>query len=312
MTETMPHPVDLALRAITTTLEPGPADFDTSRAKLTDAIAAAIPHQRPMGRRSWAIGLALFLVVAVLVVQTVSISPAAAVITEFARVAEARDPLLIPDGDFAYIRTEATSISYAGSDALPYLLPENRETWIGDEGTARVSTTNLEPTFFALADETAYYAADLDEGDRLGETITITQTDINQILTEIDWPTDPDELEAMIRSVIGDTDHDVVETCLEMLRATLISPELRAAVLRVIAGLDLELVDDGPDGATFSMGLDRPFPMQLRFTLDDYGHLRFEERIQTEGNPDLGVAPGTVDYTATYSVPVLVDSLERP
>lgn len=310
MTETMPHPVDLALRAATTTLEPNRADFDTSRAKLTDAIAAATPHQRTRSRRSWAIGLALLVVVAVLLTQTVSTSPAAAVITELAEVAEARDPLTISDSQFAYTITEGSRLFT--HDSLHYTLPYTSEQWSGDQGTVRLQETNHEPQFFSTADEEAYYAAGLDVGDRLGETVVTTQEDSNPILDEEDWSTDPRELETMIRRQVGDDEFTVLEKCLEFLRAPLLPPELRAAVLRVISGLDLELVDDGPKGATFSMSLDTPLPLHLRFTLDDAGHLRFEERIQTDGYPEQGVPPGTVDYTATYSVPVLVDSLERP
>ena len=44
MTENARHPVDVALRAVTTTLEPRSDDFDFARARLMEAIATD-PHQ---------------------------------------------------------------------------------------------------------------------------------------------------------------------------------------------------------------------------------------------------------------------------
>jgi hypothetical protein len=84
-------------------------------------------------------------------------------------------------------------------------------------------------------------------------------------------------------------------------------------VLRVIAGLDLELVEESPDGAgTFSTVLEGYTAMRLTFTLDATGHLRFEELILVDGDPDRGVPPGTAEYTANYTVPRLVDSADLP
>ena len=45
------------------------------------------------------------------------------------------------------------------------------------------------------------------------------------------------------------------------------------------------------------------------FTLDVAGHLILEQIVLVDGYPDLGVPPGTIESTATYSVPVLVDQL---
>ena len=62
------------------------------------------------------------------------------------------------------------------------------------------------------------------------------------------------ELEAKIRASAGDDDIAVLDECLDLLREPLLPPELRSAVLQVIAGLDLELVEEGADGGgTFSV-----------------------------------------------------------
>lgn len=117
----------------------------------------------------------------------------------------------------------------------------------------------------------------------------------------------------MIRSLVGDTDLKVLETCLEMLRETLIPPELRTAVLRVIAGLDLELVEESPDGAgTFSVSFETPQPTRLTFTLAATGHLQSEESVLIDGDAELGVPPGTAETTAVYTVPRLVADTDLP
>jgi len=326
MTETTHHPVDLAIRALTTTIDPSRADFDYARNRLTEAISTATrPPTRTRSRRSWAIGLALLMVIAVFLVQTVTSSPASALITELAEVALTTDPLVIPDDQFGYIRIDSTSLATAGQDAFGdidiayesvlYSLSYARESWIGDEGTVRQRTTYLSAAFLSPADESAYYAAGLDKGDHLGETIVETQLDTNQILDETAWPTDPVELEATIRSHVGDDRTEILQECLGLLREPLLPPELRSAVLLVIAGLDPELVDESPDGAaTFSVGFEQEDqePMRLTFTLDTAGHLTFEELVLVDGYPDLGVPPGTVDSSATYSVPFLVDRANLP
>jgi len=323
MTETSLHPVDLALRAVTTTFEPSRADFELSRVKLMDAVSSASSPSSVRIRIAWATAVALLVVLAVSLIQTASTSPAEALITELAEVAEVTDPLVIPDDLFAYTQTEATVLmevdpeSLEGveipHDSLAYGLPQTRETWMGDEGTARLSTTYFRPVFFSSADEAAYYAAGLDQRDRIGETVTETQPDASGVLDEMDWPTDPVELETRIRSLVGDTDLEVLETSLKLLRETLIPPRLRTAVLLVIAGLDLELVDESPDGAgTFSVSFESPEPKRWTFTLDATGYLRFEELILVDGDPDRGVPPGTAEYTADYTAPRLVDSADLP
>ena len=321
MTETSLHPVDLALRAVTTTFEPSRADFELSRVKLMDAISSASPPSRSRIRLSLVAAITLLVATAVFLVQTASTSPAAALITELAEVADVTDPLVIPDDQFAYFQTDSTGLVEVGPDALGgvdiehdslfYSLPQTRESWIGNQGTVRLRTHNLPPVFFSAADEAAYYTAGLDQGDHIGETIVKTQPDTNRILDERDWPTDPVELEATIRSMVGEVDGDVLQECLGLIREPLIPPELRTAVLRVIAGLDLELVDESPDGAgTFSVELDES--MRQTFTIDPTGHLIFEEVVLVDGYPDRGVPPGTAEYTANYTVPRLVDSADLP
>jgi hypothetical protein len=326
MIESTRHPVDVALRAVTATFEPSQADFDHAWVRLTEAMSApAGRRSQTRSRLSWAAATAIVAVVAVLVLQTTSISAAGAVINDLARVVVLTDEMLIPDDQFAYTVTEASRLAEVGQDVIPevelthesllYILSSKYERWSGDQGTVHAQETNHEARFFSAADEEAYYAARLDEGDRLGETVVRTQQDSNSVLEEEDWSTDPDELESMIRAEVGDDEIAVLNKCLNFLRAPLLSPELRAAVLSVIAGLELELVEEtGDGGGTFAVEyeLEELGPRRLTFTLDADGYLVFEEVVLINGYPELGVPAGTADYRATYSVPFLVDSANLP
>ena len=142
----------------------------------------------------------------VFVVQTTSISPAGAVISDLVQVVETSDLLVIPDDLFAYTATEAgpsplpARTRWAldiGPSPLFYILPYTSERWTGDQGTVRVRG-RPQPRFFSAADEAAYNAAGLDKADGVGETVVLTQPENNRALDE-EWPTDPGELESTIR-----------------------------------------------------------------------------------------------------------------
>jgi hypothetical protein len=258
--------------------------------------------------------------ITVLVVQTTSISAAGAVLTDLVQVVEMADPLVIPDDVFAYTMVEAEVLAEVaedslgidiGHDTLFYILPYTLERWTGDQGTVQVQKKVHQPRFFSAEDEAAYDAAGFAAADQVGETVDITQLETNRALDE-EWSTDPDQLEADIRARVGDDDIALLEECLMLLREPLLPLDLRSAVLEVVAGLDLELVEKGEGGGgTFSIAyeLDEVGRRQLTFTLDADGYLIFEEVVVVDGYPDDGVPPGTAELSQTHRVPVLVDGL---
>ena len=324
MIESTSHAVDVALRAMTVTLEPRRSDFEYALDRLNETMFEPPDRKaRTRSRLSWTTAAALIAVFTVLMFQITSITPASAFLVELAQQVVLIDEMSIPDGRFVHSMTEASVMTYVGQDAVPavelphdtllYILPRTYERWSGDQGTVRLQETNHDPEFFSAADEEAYFAARLHEGDRLGETVDRTQQESNSILDE-DWPTDPGELEGKIRAEARDDDIAFLKKSLEFLREPLVSPELRAAVLQLVAGLELELVEESSDGGgTFSVEyeLERLGQRRLTFTVNTDGFLTFEEELIVDGYPEYGVPSGTAEYSATYSVPVLVDSLDQ-
>lgn len=325
------HPVDEAVRRIADQIEPS----DTERRLAEDRLRAAIQaeqHNREQRRlRSrrwlWAAAVALAAVVAVFLgVQVLRPTPTQAAMEEIARLVETADPTQIPEQDFLYTDATVTSLVIVPAgmladpayedDFLAYLLPSRRETWYGSDNTLQIRTTNQPPVFFSEEDEAAYYTASLDDQDRIADTTTDTVTydrDFDQ------WPTNPDELDAAIREQIppetgrGD-EVEYLEIALGLIREVFTPPDLRASTLTLISRIPgLELVDQTSQQTTFAIEYQQDgIKTQQAFALTSQGHLASEETRILEDHPPLGVPADTPIFTAQYSTPTIVDTLNQP
>lgn len=324
------HPVDDALRKVAG--EPTPSDHERrlGAERLARAIGAERRPRRRFQRRlvlGWAIGVAVLLVGVVVIVEAFSPTPTEAAIEEIAQAAEHAEPLTIPPQQFAYTKSETTALAIVPKDALGgipynkdslvYLLPTERETWIGNEGSVQIRTTNQPPTFFTEEDEDTYYQAGIDQQDAIGETTTLTTTDQP---TRPDWPSDPIDLDQAIREVAV-TDRglpepvEYLDVALDILRENFASPELRAATLRLIGQLPGLRLSDTAEASdlTFSIEYeDQGTDTRLTFTVGGRGHLLYEETRILETDAKLGIPPGTSTFTATHDPPVIVSELETP
>lgn len=324
------HPVDDLLRALAGSPEVDAGDLAYIQSRLDAAIQDEKRAHRIQNRRRrvmvWAAAATALVVGASLVLQTTRVSPAEATLEAIAEVVETVDPLTVSDSEFVYTRSEVQArsivprealddLAYEG-DELVYLLSSTRETWFGSDGSVQIRTTVHDASFLAPEDEAVYYAAGLDQQDDIGKTDTLTVTDPAQD----DWPTDPHQLDQTIRARMtqGQVLPETVEyltTALNIIREAYISPELRAAILRLIADLDgLEHPADSADEpAEFYIEYpDQGVMIRFTFRIDSQGYLRFEERVNLEVDTNLGVPADTPVFRAEYTRPTVTANLQAP
>lgn len=313
------------MRRIAGDLEPSHEERRMAADRLRAAIEAE--QARDGGRRWWPwVAAAAVLAVAFVGWQTIRSTPTEAAMEEIATVVETIDPAVVGDQEFLYTESENTALVVLPGEMLEgvtyedehfaYRLPSLRQTWFGSDGVVQLATTNRPPVFFTEADEDLYYEAGLDELDAIGETVTDTFQDDPDLDR---WPTDPDELDEAIREQLppetGRPDAvEYLDIALDLIREVFTPPELRAAVLTVIGRIpELEVVEQDESGATFAIEYeDRGLDTRQTFTISSRGELRAEETVLLEPDPDLGIPADTAVFTADYSTPEVVDSLDQP
>ena len=321
----MTNPLDILLRTLAGNPSPTTADTTLARNALAQAIANESSNQRRL--RKWAVpalAASLSLIVALVAIQAVKPSPASATLFEIAQAAELADPMTIPPQSYAYTKSEVMVLGTVPAEAfttrtspMAYLLPQTREIWVGNENTVQIRTTIHEPVFFAPQDKADYYEAQLDEVDQVGQTTLQTVTDAASILNERDWPTDPDALKAAIEETVQPdsivpTDVDVAQIALSLISESPASPDLRAAALRVLAGLDdLHLVQGSDGTVTFSITYSTPNAASLTFVLDRTGQLLARRSVDIDGDASLGIPPNTVVESIDYERTTIVAEPDR-
>lgn len=323
------HPVDDALRRLAAEVESTEQDRRVAEGRLNSAIATEIQGQVRWHRSAtvrWALAALIVAVGVVLLFQVIRPTPTRAAIEEIAVVVEASDPLTIPPQQYAYTKSQTTSLRIVpkeglgdvdyGRDLLVYLLPAQREIWIGSDGVVRVRTTAGPPIFFRAEDETVYYAANLDTTDMVEETVTETmrlRPDPHV------WPQDRAELDEAIRASANRGDRpepvEYIDEALDVIRERLVSPQTRANALRLISeqpGLRLEAAS-GEGETSFAIDYDDAgVATSLRFIIDPEGHLLEETETLLESHPLLEIPAGTTTNSNTYSLPMIVRGLDAP
>lgn len=315
-------PFDL-LRRLAGDPQPSAAEEQAALSRLEDAIAA---ERRPRGRRlRWLVpaAAAAVLVVTVGIMFMTRPRVAAAVLSEIARAARQAGPLDVPSGSFIYRESQSVDLVVRpGSDLgvdrerVAYLLPTRHQQW-RQPGTLffRVSTTTELPIFFDPGTERAYQTHGGADLDRVGEVVVEQFTDVADPILETDWPTNPDDLQAAMSAELaggGDTRPHVVQMfdlAADLLRDTT-DPQLRAAVLQVLATLPVDLVDRRDDGATV-IAIDGPGPPTTRQTLTIAadGTLLAETLTWLDADPAVGIPANTVVSQTTYGPIEIVNQL---
>jgi len=322
------HPVDEFLRRAAGTPTPTAANRRHAERSLNHAIERedSLRRSRQTHRR-WTVPVlagALVVILAVAVaLQVTRPSPASAALLQIARAAELANPINIPDQSYAYTRSHSTVRGIVPPDGIPgrtepliYLLPQTRNIWVARSGTVQISTTFGTPEFFTVQDRIDYYNAGLDEIDQVNETVTLAATGLTSILDERSWPTTPEDLKAAILEDFPTerqaSDAAITGVALSLITETGASPELKAAVLRVISSLDMiTLIERHHDGsATFNLNHTQPQPTSLEFTIDANGNLLSVIVLDIQGDPEQGIPPNTVLERTTYEPTIIVNSLD--
>jgi len=326
-------PLLRALRDLAGDPQPTAADRQRGEEALLQAIARerVNPKRRWSLRKSWSLSVVVAAALVVVLGLTFLLptpTAASAALSEIAAAAERVDPLVIPPQAFAYTRSKTTVLVVQPSDAfgdltvpvegIAYLLPQTREVWIGIGGVVQMRITTGPPSFFTPEAEAAYYSSGLDQIDQVGETVTGAVRGALSLFESRVWPTNPDQLKSALRSLVppdrglGET-VEILDLALDLLRETGATPELRAAVIHVLADLDLQLLERRPDGSiTLASTYESPLLTRDTFTLNPNGTLLEESSALLEGNPNLSIPSGTLVFHANYKATSFVENLSQP
>ncbi|MGA7096428.1 MAG: hypothetical protein WB245_02550 [Acidimicrobiia bacterium] len=318
MNDNIPDPFEV-IRRQAVPAEPSAEDVHQARERLQ----AAILREQDKGRRAARRWLTPALVTGTLIVVLGGVAlfrptPAEAALAEVAEAARAATPLDIPQGSFIYTRSEGVDLAIRpgvefdlDAEFVAYLLPTTREVWRQPEtGFIQIHTTSHIPIFFDPAVEDAYYRLGLDTTDHLEATQEEQLTDATDPLLDVDWPTEPEALHQALRDYAAQGGDERPESAqafdlaTDLLREANPTPELRAAVVEVLARLPVELVEE--TSQTINIGITYTSTVQTHdtITLDRNGKLLAETSTLVRGDPELGIPADTtihkVDYQETY------------
>lgn len=323
MNENIPDPLEL-IRREAVPAEPSEEDVHRVRQRLQAAILRDEERRRrPV--RGWLLP-SVVAAVLILIVGGLAVlgpSPAEAALGEVAEAAREATPLEIPQGSFIYTRSERVDLAIRPGvefgldhEFVAYLLPSTREVWRQPETDfIQIRTTNQNPTFFDPAAEDAYYRLGLDATDRLGETQTEQLTDAVDPLLEVDWPTQPAALHEALREYAAQGGDDrpepvqVFDLATDLLREANPVPELRAAIVEVLARLPVELGERSSQTTTIGITYTTPTPTRDTITLSPEGTLLAEFSTLLEDDPDLDIPADTTILDVDYQESRVTDDL---
>ncbi|MGH8923976.1 MAG: hypothetical protein ACRDWA_04945 [Acidimicrobiia bacterium] len=316
-----------ALRSGSSRPEPSSEERARALARLEAAIEDEQSRTRQRDFRRWTVAAAIAIAAGALAVGSLlQPRPAQAVLIEIAESARVATPLEVPQGAFFYVRSERIDlVSRLGSELgrneveVTYMLPTTREVWRSPTRRfIQIRTVVGTPQFFFESIETSYYAMGIDRIDMVGETMTQQLVDVFDEYVETAWPTDPGRLRRAMEEVLSGASEFPIEVRLLGLAANLLwetnpSPQLRAAILEVLAELPVDVEDQEPDGSTtISVTYEVPSLTRVSMTLSRDGQLLAEATTLLELDSQLRLPVGTRVSFATYELPIVVDSLNAP
>ena len=301
--------------------EPTAEQRNASREALHAAMAAESRPQRIWRRRpalGWATAVATAAVVTGVLVLPGSTPTVDANLVEIARAARAVPASQLPDGAFIYFQTEERIRNHnetAAGEMVRYWLTTLTDHWVSGTSQAERRTV-LSPEFDTEADSIMYFASNLPESDRVGETTSQQFTDITEQVNIASLSTDPATLRKQILDELRQnpdfTEED--EAAIAGHVAQILSPrfnappDLRAALIEILGSLDVETTMMGIDGVRVTLVYreDGILDWQQDYELDSNGFLRRDRLIllghATGIDVELGLK-GDIRYSPPEVVP---------
>jgi len=319
-------PADNRLRDLLTEVAPPPeptADHrERARAALHGSFRADRKARRPIWQRpavAWSTAVAAVAVVVTIAVLPGSTPSVEANLADIARATRELAADELPVGSYVHTSTNATTlVAHPVADGILvfYLLPQAVDTWT--RGTTEQTRTRVgTPLFFDAESEKAYYAAGLDVADNVGETSIQLLGDVANVLDISRWSDDLATLRKQIDAELGPngevglvTADRMIDFVAELLNPSLNAPPpLRAALLEVLGGLDVETTSLANGGVRVTVRFEQAEAGTIDRQLDigKDGRLRARRQILVEPSADFPIPAGTVTAESIWSHPTIVD-----
>lgn len=308
------------------------AQEEQARARLDAAIAAEAQggaRRRRQGHWPWlAPAAAVAALAATVVIGMTIVRPgsADAVLMEFARAARLASPVEVASGSLIHAQTsQDILVSMAGSDLgldrsyVAFMLPVEVETWSDPEtGFLRTETTNGRASFFDPEAEAAFQNVKADFGFEEGTTEVINTIGATNPLHAIDWPTTGPTLRQSMEDHLADgADERPLDVRLFDLSADLLrhhpDPAVRAAVIEVLATLDLDEIAEAGNGSVTATITDHGSPRErMTLVIDHEGNLRAETTTILDRDLELGIPAGFTISSRSHQPLEIVDGFSTP
>jgi hypothetical protein len=301
---------------------PTTEQIDAARLRLNAVIAAeASVERRAPGRWIMRVAAAAAVLLAVvLATVTLTRTPITAdanliEIAEATRVLAADE---LPDGFYLYtdyeMITESVNEIVVDEEVvfIQFLSARRLQTWVQDDYQLTRESKGI-PTFFDADMEELYYESGMSDLDRVGETFDLAMEGRLEREDPDLWSTDPDELEeqlmaAALRSqTAAPLDIRLIEVAESLMSPQVLAPpQLRAAIIEVIATLDVETTKGANGEVLVSVTFDEDYAgtVVATWTFDADGYLTHLQRQTLTGFGTF--PPGTTYLDVTWSRPAFV------
>jgi hypothetical protein len=225
-------------------VSPDPDEEASARARLRWAISGE--------KRHWLGGVWVALSAMVVVLAAIGavalrplpVEPPVSSLLQVADAVAALPPTPLSGDGYYLTRSERLVLTtvQAEEPVVSFLQPSQREVWVAADGTTKVRTTYGAPRFLTAEDQTAFELSGLAPNHESGETVVQVYGPAEFVADPAVWPSDAPRLQQALLERLGPGDQQphalrLLQSAVELIRENGADPALRAAVLRVIAGV---------------------------------------------------------------------------